>query len=428
MFLAKFWTILLLLFHVINSAAYKSQSMRAPLTMSATFRGDPNQRFIPSGMEARIADGRATMADLDRTFGLTKAEKEYIFRSGSAGYVTAIINLETAMIDLSTVIGYSLAVMAGELHQKTPSPLDVRDVCGSPLRDCMLSVGWSLPVDNMMPAIAPIFYSLVDSFLDKLPIQPQPYIVEVIDELIRAGNGIVVVSSLPRPLAVKALRKSRLSTLFEGRVSPENLLTLTEYEQARLKKKGGLWSSARDGGDDQGDGSGDKGGNDKDRPMGNNVPESKEEKDKFDIYNEYEYNKEIYVGANFQKWQLTKSCSLLRVPSVLAVYMDGNRRNLQQAKRMGLSTIAIRGFSKDPAALRAGDKVIDTCRELRSPLDFYKIVKSAVSTLDGPAMQQQTVADPIKRKGLKTLSVETPMMDNDSSADTFADEFGSDNM
>jgi phosphoglycolate phosphatase-like HAD superfamily hydrolase len=89
----------------------------------------------------------------------------------------------------------------------------------------------------MMPALAPIFYSLYDSFLDKIPLKPQPNIVEVIDDLIRGGNGIVVVSSLPRPLAVKALRKSRLSTLFEGRVSPDNLITLTEYEQVKLKKR-----------------------------------------------------------------------------------------------------------------------------------------------------------------------------------------------
>jgi len=287
-----------------------------------------------------------------------------------------------------------------------------------------MSMGWPVQVDKMIPVIAPIFYSLIDKFLDKLPVEPQPGVVEMIDELIRGNNPIVVVSSLPRELAIKALRKSRLSTLFEGRVSPDNLITLSErIPTIRLGAASKSLSLSRE-----------------ETEINSISPHREEPKNE---YNMAAYDKEMFVGANFQKWQLTKACSLLRMPSVLTVYIDGNRHNLQQAKRMGLSTIALRGFSRDPAALRAGDKVVDSFREIKFPADIYKMVRLAVSTQDGPAMQQQTVAEPVQALGgmkggggLRTLSVGTPMKDGDRNAERggggkksgFADDVGSDSM
>jgi hypothetical protein len=53
----------------------------------------------------------------------------------------------------------------------------------------------------------------------------RPGIGKLIDDTIRDGNKITVLTALPRSLAIKALKKSNLSPLFQGRIDPENLVS-----------------------------------------------------------------------------------------------------------------------------------------------------------------------------------------------------------
>lgn len=52
-----------------------------------------------------------------------------------------------------------------------------------------------------------------------------PGVAALIDEAIRDGNKITVLTALPRPIAILILKKSGLSPLFQGRIDPENLIS-----------------------------------------------------------------------------------------------------------------------------------------------------------------------------------------------------------
>ena len=55
----------------------------------------------------------------------------------------------------------------------------------------------------------------------------------LIDDTIRDGNKITVLTALPRGIAIKALKKANLSPLFQGRIDPENLVSplhLTDFK------------------------------------------------------------------------------------------------------------------------------------------------------------------------------------------------------
>jgi len=79
------------------------------------FRGS-NGRFIPPLLEAKLLQGQITPQDLERMFGLTETDVEVINRITSVGYAGVIFDLETALVDLSAVYGYSLATLAGNFH------------------------------------------------------------------------------------------------------------------------------------------------------------------------------------------------------------------------------------------------------------------------------------------------------------------------
>ena len=53
----------------------------------------------------------------------------------------------------------------------------------------------------------------------------RPGAAGLIDDAIRDGNKITVLTALPRGIAIKALKKANLSPLFQGRIDPENLVS-----------------------------------------------------------------------------------------------------------------------------------------------------------------------------------------------------------
>ena len=95
---------------------------------------------------------------------------------------------------------------------------------------------------------------------------------------------ITVITSLPRRLAVKLLRQTQLSQVFENRVSPENLIS-TADKQA------------------------------------------------------------FHVGLGNLNQPIVRCCALMKSPPLLGVYIDGNGRNLLTAKRLGLTCVGIQGLT-----------------------------------------------------------------------------------
>ena len=69
------------------------------------------------------------------------------------------------------------------------------------------------------------FYHIMHRYMQVCPTPALPGAAQWLDALLQDGNQVTVLTSLPRSLAVKALKQSKLSPIFEGyRVSPELLV------------------------------------------------------------------------------------------------------------------------------------------------------------------------------------------------------------
>ena len=326
-------------------------------------------KYIPPGLQQRLDEGRLLPRDIDQIFAADRKDIDYINSFGSTGYIGTIFSLDTAIVDLLEVFFYSYNILGKELNQKSPTVSEIKDIIGSSLKDGVSSLGWDIPI-KIIPSIQPNYFAIMDRILEITPVKVNPGIVDLIVNMLNEGNQVSVVTALPRNIALKILKSTQLSEVFQGRVSPENLVTLDDYTYF----------------------------------LENYSPSS---------------------STTCEKWQLIRCMSYMKKSSALTIYMDGNRRNLLDAKRMGLNAVALKGFSRDPQALRTGDKVlgIDEINTLRV-LDFYNIVRRALAMQDGPAVQKETAASippsrPVRNK------IQAPALDG-KKKDTFAEEFGSD--
>jgi len=70
------------------------------------------------------------------------------------------------------------------------------------------------------------FYHIMHRYMQVCPTPALPGAALWLDSILQDGNQVTVLTSLPRNLAVKALKQSKLSSIFEGyRVSPELLVS-----------------------------------------------------------------------------------------------------------------------------------------------------------------------------------------------------------
>ena len=70
------------------------------------------------------------------------------------------------------------------------------------------------------------FYHIMHRYMQVCPTPALPGAAKWLDAVLHDGNQVIVLTSLPRSLAVKALKQSKLSPIFEGyRVSPELLVS-----------------------------------------------------------------------------------------------------------------------------------------------------------------------------------------------------------
>jgi hypothetical protein len=70
------------------------------------------------------------------------------------------------------------------------------------------------------------FYHIMHRYMQVCPTPALPGAAQWLDAILQDGNQVTVLTSLPRSLAVKALKQSKLSPIFEGyRVNPELLVS-----------------------------------------------------------------------------------------------------------------------------------------------------------------------------------------------------------
>jgi hypothetical protein len=128
-----------------------------------------NDRYVSPLMEERLRNGLLRPADLERMFAPSEKDFDYIERSGVKGFAGVIFGLDSCLVDLHMVIGYTYATFAGELGQPTPDPMMIRDIMGCSLREGILSLGWAVPLDRI-PALKMRFYQIMDKFMDAIPV------------------------------------------------------------------------------------------------------------------------------------------------------------------------------------------------------------------------------------------------------------------
>ena len=111
-----------------------------------------------------------------------------------------------------------------------------------------------------------------------------PGAIDLIEDIISDGNELVVMTSLPRPIAVRLIERARLVDVFKGRVSPDHLVSLLDYQGSQPS------------------------------PLTTNQ-------------------------------HIMRSCCLMEKNGFNTVYIDANNDNILSAKRLGLNAIAVRGQS-----------------------------------------------------------------------------------
>eukprot|EP00601_Ochromonadales_sp_CCMP2298_P033075 CAMPEP_0173369922 /NCGR_PEP_ID=MMETSP1144-20121109/26372_1 /TAXON_ID=483371 /ORGANISM="non described non described, Strain CCMP2298" /LENGTH=335 /DNA_ID=CAMNT_0014321361 /DNA_START=400 /DNA_END=1407 /DNA_ORIENTATION=+ len=312
----------------------------------------------------------SSLYELNRMFRLSSHQTEAILRPLSSGHAGVVVSLDTVLVDLTTVFGYSLAILAGDLDQETPTPTQVRDLVGGTFRDFVMSLGWDVP-DSQLGKYEARLWTILDTVLKHFPLEASPGAMDLISQLISEGNEITVFTSLPRDLAIKLIVKTQLSALFEGRVPPERLLCSEVLKDTE----------------------------------------------------ETGFNRDKY-GERYIRRRFLKCCWLMQKNPLLVVLLDGNRRHILEGKRTGLCCLALSGFSANAQFLRAADRVVSSLESMQ-PKDIYKMTRRAVLQEEGP--EQQAAAEGV-RDVIRLRQTAAPAEDNwkQKRQDTFADELGSD--
>ena len=252
--------------------------------LQASFRDNSYQTPL---IKERLEKGLLTPREVDKLFAPSKHEIDSILKVSSSGFAGVIISLDTALVDIRQICGYSYALLAGELSQPTPNPKKVYDSLGSTFKTCITSFGWDIDTTNNLGAYENRYYEIFEKLLNMMPIEAHFGAVPLINELIRNNDEITVISAFPRSVAINILKKANLSPVFENRVPAEHLVCRDDTEQ---------------------------------------------------------------IGEGYSGQRIIQCCGLMRSPTMLAIYIDANRRNALAAKRDGLGVIALQGvhtyFSK----------------------------------------------------------------------------------
>jgi phosphoglycolate phosphatase-like HAD superfamily hydrolase len=231
-----------------------------------------------------------SLYEANRRYAPSPSTIERILDSSLRGHVGVVLQLETVVVDLAQAVGYSFAILAGDLKQDTPTPTQIRDSLGGAFKDYAVSLGLNIP-EASLPAVEHRWHTILSAVLEKLPVIARPGVGTLISELLTERNDLVVVSSLPIDIAKKVLGKSGLAALFEGRVPGDHLIC----RDAPATPQEALLQSGVD------------------------------------------------YGERYRSKLAVRCCGVLKRPPLLCVHMDGNHRHLLSAKRSGFNAVALTG-------------------------------------------------------------------------------------
>eukprot|EP01041_Mallomonas_annulata_P008555 gene8554-17645_t len=383
-----FYTALLFSSTIAFNVCVTSKSWcRRPFTSKIKLSQDtPNiykfNKFISAAIEERLRLGTCTATELDRIFAPSKSEAEYIERLTSKGYSGIIFSLEGVLVDLAECYRRTFESLAQEMKAQIRSPDNILDVIGCSVKDGFLGIGIHLP--SNFAATEQRFFELFDQNLDTLPLSPHPGAPEAMEMALRNGDQVTIMTSLPRPLAVKALVLAGLTPILERSIDPSRLVHYN-YQYTPPKYFDEIENELER--QDQGTGTG-AGSSDVSTLSQLAALEALSTPPTAPIRSARERERDNL---------LVRCCGLMRRPTFLGVLVDRNRRNIAAAKKLGLNVIGVRG----------------------------KITRRSLGREDGPQLQPQSEGKLLESRRTLTAS---PVQDAPRKKDTFADEFGADTL
>lgn len=252
----------------------------------------------------------SSVYELNRMFRLSPRAMESILEPTSKGYTGVIVSLDTAMIDMSQAIGYSYAILAGDLNEATPEPLKVRDLVGSTFRDFTIGLGWNIQ-SEFLSKYEQRYFDILLKVVKNLPLTPIEGTRQLIRSLLDDKNEVTVLTSLRKDVALSVLGKTRLCELFEGRVPPDHLLC---HESSFAAERAHNIAN------------------------GHSSPPSGSYSHTYSSARVDDDYGDKYVNKRF-----LRSCTVMRKPPMACVLIDGNRRHIVGSKKFGMSCIALSG-------------------------------------------------------------------------------------
>jgi phosphoglycolate phosphatase-like HAD superfamily hydrolase len=338
-------------------------------------------RYIPPSFEVRVENEEVTAYELEKLFTPDRFELLDIQNSVSKGFAGLIFNLEGSLINLNMVYITAFQWMAVQLGKAEPSETEIVDAIGLTFRDAasMLSL---LPydMDNIeMKQLEVQFYQCIENILGKAEVTLFPGAVDLLDSAIEEKNAVSIVTSLPRNIAQRALGKSRISLLLEGRIDSRNIVSAPSVQDMKQELQT-IQDNLYD--------------------LENSINRFSHQKDLINAFHPT-------FGDRYYQNHLLKSCGRLYQSPMTVVYMDNNHKILPCAKKSGMSTIALKNKKDSLFSYRGSDKILADLTVI-SLKDVYQLVRNAVKQAQGPAQQATPLLRPTNLKQKQTLQCTIP--------------------
>ena len=242
-------------------------------------------RFISDITKDRIRNGKISVKELDRIYEPNSSELERIQHPLSKGYTGVVFSLEGSLLNSEALFAHCWTAFAADIGMPKPGLSAIKDVIGLDFSESTLALGWNLKA-GAMNLYEKRYYELLNILIDKIPISAVEGSQRLIQSIIDDSNKISVVTSLPRELATKLLRITTLAKVFEdNRIDPECLVHPQQQSD---------W---------------------------------------------------LTPGQTHFGKLVVRCLAVMEKPTILTLLVDSNRRNILLAKRMGISCIALKGFS-----------------------------------------------------------------------------------
>lgn len=380
-----------------------------------------HRSLLPSYFIESLEAGEVTMPEVNQQFQPINDDIIVITTNNRAkGYVGCIFQLETSILCIERfylkAFQLFLEELSEELQQNDKDEKDqniyinrfneemILDTIGLPFRQVLIESylpNIDINNENQLNLLEKKFYLIFEKLIDyyKDDITTIPYFTSLIDLLQDEENTIVIMTNLPRYIAMKLLMYSSLSRFFEGRIPiyhflpPKRDVFAIDFRPYLIEQKRREISSGYE--------------------SEMSAAERRDERDRalFHHIHDPQY------GDSYQSKQYALACGIMRKHSGLTMVFDRNSQNINVAKKLGMACIGLRevedisieglsnrrneSYNSFRLKLRGTDLQIGDYSELTIER-IYGIMKRYVKWINGPALQRkETVKKPIIRRKIR---------------------------